>query len=107
MRQPCQKRLLAATGMVKAFHREQFALHGVMRLIQKRAGCWHLRVFEDGMPARFLLLKPTPYTLTVGRPRRGGFPGENAKFLALEVGRGQSHKFNRTIVLLNIRASTH
>jgi hypothetical protein len=33
VRQPCQKRLLAATGMVKAFHREQFALHSVMRLI--------------------------------------------------------------------------
>src|SRR5215510_15058922 len=70
--QPCQKRLSATTGIVKAFHREQFALHGVMRLIQQRAGCWHLRVCEDGIPARFLRLKPTPYTLTVARPRRGG-----------------------------------
>ena len=72
VRQPWQKRLLTAPGIVKAFHREQFALHGVMRLSQKRAGRWHLRVFEDGIPARLLLLKPTPYTLTVGRPRRGG-----------------------------------
>ena len=67
VRQPCYKCLLSATGMVKAFHREQFALHGVMRLIQQRASRWHLRILEHGIPASFLLLKPTLDTLTVGR----------------------------------------
>jgi hypothetical protein len=35
--EPREKRLLAATGVVKPLHREQFPLNGVMRLIQKRA----------------------------------------------------------------------
>src|SRR5262244_84576 len=33
VRQPCQKRLLAAFGMMEAFHGEQLALDGVMGLI--------------------------------------------------------------------------
>ena len=45
--------------------------------------------------------------LPVLPPGQDGFPGENAKFLALEVWRGQSHKFNRPIGLVNSRASTH
>jgi hypothetical protein len=56
--------------MVKAFHREQFSFYGIMRLIQQRAGRWHLRVGEDDIPARFLLLKPTPDALPVGSPSR-------------------------------------
>src|SRR5262249_49211642 len=72
VRQPCQTRLLAATGWVKPFHRKQFALHSVMSLIQKRAGRWLRRVFEDGIPAGFLPLKPTPDTPPVSRPRHGG-----------------------------------
>ncbi len=50
--QSCEKRLLAATGMMEAFHCEQFPLDGVMRLIQERAGHGHLRVFEHRIPAR-------------------------------------------------------
>ena len=50
MRQPCEKRLLAATGMMKPFHHEELAVKSVMGLIQEGAGCRHLRVFEDGIP---------------------------------------------------------
>jgi hypothetical protein len=39
-----------------------------MGLIQKRAGRWHLRVFEDRIPARFLVLEPSPDALPVGLP---------------------------------------
>jgi hypothetical protein len=53
VREPRQKRLLTATGMVKPFHREQFPLDGVMGLIEQGAGHRHLRVFEHGIPARF------------------------------------------------------
>ncbi len=69
--QVCQsgeKRLLAATWMMEAFHCEQFPLDGVMRLIQERAGHGHLRVFEHRIPARLLLLEPTPYPLPIGHP---------------------------------------
>ena len=52
--------------MVKAFHREQFPLDGIMRLIQQRAGCRHLRVGEHRIPARLLLLEPAPDALAVG-----------------------------------------
>ena len=31
--EPCEKRLLASTRMVKPFHREQFPLDGIVRLI--------------------------------------------------------------------------
>src|SRR5438309_9679764 len=54
VRQPCQKRLLAAFGMMEAFHGEQFPLHGVMGLIQQGAGHWHPRVGEHRIPAGFL-----------------------------------------------------
>ena len=51
---------------------EQLPLDGVMGLIQQGAGHGHLRVGEDGIPARLLLLKPAPHALAVGRPSRGG-----------------------------------
>src|SRR5712691_2912422 len=38
MREPCEKRLLTATWMVKSFHREPFPLDSVMGLIQQGAG---------------------------------------------------------------------
>jgi hypothetical protein len=47
-----EKRLLAAPGMMKAFHGEQFPLNGVMRLIKQRARHRHLGVFEYSIPAR-------------------------------------------------------
>jgi hypothetical protein len=33
MGEPCQKRLLAATWVMKPFHREQFPLDGVVGLV--------------------------------------------------------------------------
>jgi hypothetical protein len=38
VRQPGEKRLLASLRVVKAFHREQFPLDGLMCLIQQGAG---------------------------------------------------------------------
>src|SRR5262249_47408826 len=66
--QPSEKRLLAASWMVKAFHREELPLDGVMGLIQQGAHYWHLRVFEHRIPTRLLGLKPAPYALPVGHP---------------------------------------
>src|SRR3712207_8218869 len=48
--------LLAAPGMMKALHREQFPRDGVMRLIEQGARGRHLRVCEDRIPPRLLLL---------------------------------------------------
>ena len=68
VRQPCQKRLLAPFRMMEALHGEEFPLEGVMRLIQHRAGYGHVRVGEDRIPARLLVLHPTPDTFPVGDP---------------------------------------
>ena len=62
-----EKRLLAATGMMEAFHGKQFPLEGVMGLIQQGARGRHLRVGEDRIPARLLLLDPRPDARPVGR----------------------------------------
>jgi len=72
VREPCEKRLLAPFRMMKPFHRKQFPLDGVMRLIEQGAGCWHLRVCKDRIPARFLLLKPASDPFAIGRPSRSG-----------------------------------
>src|SRR5882724_4456811 len=72
VRQAREKRLLAATWVMKAFHGEQFPLDGVMRLIQERAGHWHPGVCEDRIPARLLVLEPAPDALSIGRSCRGG-----------------------------------
>ena len=72
VRQPREKRLWAPFGVMEAFHREQLPLNGVMGLIEQGAGHRHLRVFEDGIPARFLGLEPLAYAFTVGRPCCGG-----------------------------------
>ena len=53
MGQSSQKRLLTLVRMMEAFHHEQLPLDGVMRLIEEGAGCWHLRVGKDRIPARF------------------------------------------------------
>ncbi len=50
--EPREKRLLTATGMMEPFHREQFPLDGVMRLIQQGTRHRHLRVFEERIPPR-------------------------------------------------------
>ena len=87
MRESREKRLLAATGMVKAFHREQFPLDGVMGLVEQGAGHRHLRVFKHRIPARLLVLKPAPHPLAVGRPRRGGRRGRQS---GVTVGQAQT-----------------
>src|SRR5712691_474376 len=46
-----EKRLLAPTWVMKAFHGEQFPLDGVMRLIEQGAGHRHLGICEHGIPA--------------------------------------------------------
>jgi hypothetical protein len=63
---------------VKAFHREQFPLDGIMRLIQQGAGCRHLRVCEHRIPTGFLLSNPAPDALAVRRSRRGGNVSDKA-----------------------------
>lgn len=70
--EPRQKRLLAAVGMVKPFHRAQLPLDGVTGLIQPGACGGHLWVREDGIPPRLLVLHPAPHTRAVGRSRCGG-----------------------------------
>ena len=53
VREPGEKRLLTAVGMVKRFHHEQLPLVGVVGLVSQRAGHGHLGIFEHGIPARF------------------------------------------------------
>ena len=72
MGEPCQKRLLAPAWMVKSFHCEEFPLHGVVRLVEQGAGHRHPGIFKHRIPASFLVLKPTPHPLAIGRPSRGG-----------------------------------
>ena len=72
VREPRQKRLLAPLGMMEAFHHEQLALDGVMRLIKQGAGHRHLGVFEHGIPAGFLFVKPAPHPRAIGCSSRGG-----------------------------------
>jgi hypothetical protein len=43
-----------------------------MRLIQRRAGHGHPRVFEHRIPACLLVPHPAPYACTIRRPRCGG-----------------------------------
>jgi len=66
--EPDKKRPLAAPGVMKAFHGEQFPLDGVVSLVQQGAHHRHLGIFKDRIPARFLLLKPLSYACAVGHP---------------------------------------
>jgi hypothetical protein len=66
--QSSEKRLLAATWMVKPLHREEVPLEGVVGLIQQRAGHRHLRVFKHRIPTRLLAVEPASYALAVGHP---------------------------------------
>src|SRR6266581_2756176 len=47
VRKPRERRLLAATGMVKPFHHEELAVYGIMGLIQQRARHRHPLVCKD------------------------------------------------------------
>ena len=68
VREPSEKRLLAAPWMMKPFHHEELAVKSVMGLIQEGAGHWHLGVCEDHIPPRLLLVEPAPDALAVGFP---------------------------------------
>jgi hypothetical protein len=70
--EPRQKHLLASSRMMEAFHGEQLPFAGVMGLIQEGTRGGHLWVCEHYLPARLLDLKPAPYPLAIGWPRRGG-----------------------------------
>jgi hypothetical protein len=72
VRQPCQKRLLVTPRVMKAFHREELPLDGVMGLIQQGTGHGHLRVGKHRIPARLLVLHPTSHALASGRSSRAG-----------------------------------
>jgi hypothetical protein len=72
VREPRQKRLLIAAGMVNRFHHDQLPVDGMMGLLEQGAGHGHLRVCEDCIPACLLLLKPLSYALTMRQPRRDG-----------------------------------
>ena len=72
MCEPSQECLLAAFEMVESLHHEQLPVDGVVGLIQQRAGHRHPGVCKHRIPAGFLVLKPLPYALAIGRPRRGG-----------------------------------
>jgi hypothetical protein len=54
--------------MMEALHHEELPLDGVMCLIEQRTGHGHLWVFQDGIPAGFLGLKPLAHTVAVGLP---------------------------------------
>jgi hypothetical protein len=69
--EPCEKRLLASTWVMKAFHGEQLPLDGIMGLIQQGAGHRHLGVFENGIPARLFVLHPAPHPRAIGGPSCG------------------------------------
>ena len=71
VREPREKRLLASLGMVKALHREQLPLDGVMGLIQQRARDGHPGVCKHRIPAGLLLLEPAPDALAIGSPCGG------------------------------------
>src|SRR5262249_42210694 len=72
VRQPRQKRLLAAVWVMEAFHGEELPLNSVMGLIEQGAGHRHLGVCKDRIPARLLSLKPASHALAIGCPSGGG-----------------------------------
>src|SRR5262245_18294249 len=70
VRESREKRLWTATGRVKALHRKELPLDGVMGLIQQGPGHGHLRVCQHRIPTGLLVLYPASYPLAIGRPCR-------------------------------------
>src|SRR5467141_2238883 len=82
VRQAGEKRGLTPTGMVEAFHGEEFAVDGVVRLIQYSAHRRHLRVCKHRIPAGFLVLEPMANALAMRfSHRRGDAIGKVAQAL--------------------------
>jgi hypothetical protein len=50
---------------MEAFHVEKLAVHGVMRLIERRAHRRHLSVFEHRLPTWLLVFYPASHPLAV------------------------------------------
>src|SRR5262249_16340638 len=65
MRQAREKRGLAPTGMVESLHGEEFAVDGVVRLIQHGAHRRHVWGCEQRIPAGFLVLEPMTNALAM------------------------------------------
>jgi hypothetical protein len=61
--------LLASVLMVKAFHHEQLAVHGVVRLVKHRTAYRHAEIIKHCIPPGFLVLEPLPHPLPVGLTR--------------------------------------
>src|SRR6266446_9812020 len=72
MRQAREKRCLAPTGMVESLHGEEFAVDGVVRLIQHGAHRRHLWGCEHRIPAGFLVLEPLANALAMRFAYRRG-----------------------------------
>ena len=72
MRQAREKRCLAPTGMVEPLHGEEFAVDGVVRLIQHGAHGRHLWGGEHRIPAGFLVLEPLANALAMRFADRRG-----------------------------------
>ena len=66
MREPAQKRRLAALGMMEALHHDQRPVEGVMGWIHHGAGHGQRRGCTHRIPARLLRLAPLPPALTMG-----------------------------------------
>jgi hypothetical protein len=60
-----QKRLLTAPGMMEALHHEERAVPSILRLIQQGTCHRQVRVCEDRIPARLLVLEPSPDAFSV------------------------------------------
>jgi hypothetical protein len=56
---------------METFHVEKLAVNSVVRLIERRAHRRHLRVFEHGIPPRFLVIYPVPHAFAVFLSFRG------------------------------------
>src|SRR5262249_304166 len=83
MRQAHEKRCLAPTGMMEAFHGEEFAVDGVVRLIQHGAHRRPLWGCEIRIPSVLLALEPSAHALALRFAlRRSDAIGKVAQALA-------------------------
>ena len=83
MCQACEKRGLAPPGMVESLHGEEFAVDGVVRLLQHGAHRRHLWGCEHRIPAGFLVLEPLADARALRfSHRRGDVIGKVAQALA-------------------------
>ena len=82
VREPDEKRLLTAVGMVKRFHHKQFPVDSVMRLIEQRTGHGHSGVCQHRIPPRLLVLHPASTRAPLAGPATGVLRRIRAGFVA-------------------------